>query len=151
MTVPMPFPGRSNAVRRSSSSGAPKCMKRPPLQVPTAVWVSSGIAAQASCRRAECQRSDTPLKVLARVPIARGVRLVLALILAGALLVPSTATAAELSSDPLTYLQWPLHNTVTAGADMSVRDAWASSTGEGATVAVVDTGTDVAHPDAPAI
>src|SRR4051794_421527 len=44
MTVPMPSPGRSRASSRSSSSGSPKCMYRPPLQVPTAVWVRSGTA-----------------------------------------------------------------------------------------------------------
>src|SRR5918994_6906145 len=37
----MPPPGRSRAASRSSSSGSPKCMKRPPLQVPTAVRVGS--------------------------------------------------------------------------------------------------------------
>src|SRR4051794_20792406 len=38
----MRSPGRSRASSRSSSSGSPKCMNRPPLQVPTAVWLSSG-------------------------------------------------------------------------------------------------------------
>src|SRR5271167_2828906 len=41
ITVSMPPPGRSSAVRRSSASGSPKCMKRPPLQVPMAVLVGS--------------------------------------------------------------------------------------------------------------
>src|SRR5208282_825078 len=44
MTVSMPPPGRSRAARRSSPSGSPKCMKRPPLQVPTAVVVGSMLA-----------------------------------------------------------------------------------------------------------
>src|SRR4051812_17928978 len=44
MTVAIPWPGLRRAVRRSSSSGTPKCMKRPPLQVPTAVTPSSGTA-----------------------------------------------------------------------------------------------------------
>src|SRR5918998_6946237 len=44
MTVRTRSSGRSNAIRRSSSSGSPKCMKRPPLQVPIAVRVGSGIA-----------------------------------------------------------------------------------------------------------
>src|SRR5271169_4036824 len=35
----MPPPGASSETRRSSSSGSPKCMKRPPLQVPIAVAV----------------------------------------------------------------------------------------------------------------
>src|SRR5215208_5614025 len=43
MTVRMRSSGRSSAARRSSSSGSPKCMKRPPLQVPIAVRVGSGI------------------------------------------------------------------------------------------------------------
>src|SRR5215207_1375033 len=37
MTVRRRSSGRSSAARRSSSSGSPKCMKRPPLQVPIAV------------------------------------------------------------------------------------------------------------------
>src|ERR671915_856521 len=45
MTVRMRSSGRSRAARRSSSSGSPKCMKRPPLQVPIAVRVGSGIRA----------------------------------------------------------------------------------------------------------
>src|SRR4051794_25145787 len=40
----MPLPGRRRRISRSSSSGSPKCMKRPPLQVPTAVRVGSSIA-----------------------------------------------------------------------------------------------------------
>src|SRR5215217_3192735 len=43
MTVRMRSSGRSSAARRSSSSGSPKCMKRPPLQVPIAVRVGSSI------------------------------------------------------------------------------------------------------------
>src|SRR5687768_13781779 len=37
----MPSPGRSIAARRSSSTGSPKCRKRPPLQVPMAVCPGS--------------------------------------------------------------------------------------------------------------
>src|ERR687891_1063403 len=46
MTVRIRSSGRSRAISRSSSSGSPKCMKRPPLQVPIAVRVGSspGIA-----------------------------------------------------------------------------------------------------------
>jgi hypothetical protein len=44
MTVRMPSSGRSSASIRSSSSGSPNFMKRPPLQVPTAVCVGSVIA-----------------------------------------------------------------------------------------------------------
>src|SRR5215207_8644984 len=43
MTVRSRSSGRSSAARRSSSSGSPKCMKRPPLQVPIAVRVGSSI------------------------------------------------------------------------------------------------------------
>src|ERR1700742_1740002 len=41
MTVAIPSPGRRRAHSRSSSSGSPKCMKRPPLHVPMAVVDSS--------------------------------------------------------------------------------------------------------------
>src|SRR5215217_4226750 len=41
MTVRSSPSGRSSAASRSSSSGSPKCMKRPPLQVPIAVRVGS--------------------------------------------------------------------------------------------------------------
>src|SRR5215213_9547559 len=46
MTVRSRWSGRSSATSRSSSSWAPKCMNRPPLQVPMAVRVGSGITAQ---------------------------------------------------------------------------------------------------------
>src|SRR5438105_5058234 len=39
----MSSPGRRSATRRWSSSGSPKCMKRPPLHVPIAVWVGCAI------------------------------------------------------------------------------------------------------------
>src|SRR5687768_1609105 len=39
----MPPPGRSRAASRSSAIGSPKCMKRPPLQVPTAKCPSIGL------------------------------------------------------------------------------------------------------------
>ena len=83
----MPSPGRSSASSRSSSIGSPKCMKRPPLQVPTAtcpgsrmdVRVDRSRARQAPGRRGRRSRS-TPAQVLvhglvahARLPV--GVRL----------------------------------------------------------------------------
>src|SRR3712207_1585123 len=40
----MPSPGRSSATSRSSSSGSPKRMNRPPLQVPTAACSDCGMA-----------------------------------------------------------------------------------------------------------
>jgi hypothetical protein len=44
MTVRRRASGRSRASIASSSSGSPKCMKRPPLQDPIAVRVGSVIA-----------------------------------------------------------------------------------------------------------
>src|SRR4051794_11372471 len=41
-----------SASRRSSSSAVPKCMKRPPDQVPSAVYVGSRAIAQKGTRRA---------------------------------------------------------------------------------------------------
>ena len=43
ITVDTRSSGRSSAAMRSSSSGSPKCMKRPPLQLPIALRVGSGI------------------------------------------------------------------------------------------------------------
>ena len=63
----MPPPGRSNASRRDSSSGSPKCMKRPPLQVPTAVWPSDRIAPESRM----FSSLTAGLKVLSGTPIAR--------------------------------------------------------------------------------
>src|SRR5919107_5055894 len=55
MTVPIPPPGRTSAAKRSSSSGSPKRMKRPPLHVPTALGVRSCIPAPTlGSRRMSC-------------------------------------------------------------------------------------------------
>jgi thermitase len=94
-----------------------------------------------------CQHGNQWLKVFQEVPIARGVRFVLALLLVVVVLPPSTALASGDSVDPLSQWQWTLHNNVTAGADMDVPDAWATSRGADVTVAVVDTGVDTVHPD----
>src|SRR4051812_7666985 len=51
----MPSPGRSSAIRRSSSSGSPKCMKRPPLHVPTAVGVGSRMPPTLGCPPMPCR------------------------------------------------------------------------------------------------
>jgi subtilisin family serine protease len=59
------------------------------------------------------------------------------------------------TGDPYTAYLWGLHNTGqsvlgvagTADADIDAPEAWAITRGAGATVAVVDTGIDVAHPD----
>src|SRR5215216_3357099 len=51
----MPPPGRTSAAKRSSSSGSPKRMNRPPLHVPTAVGVRSCIPAPTlGSRRMSC-------------------------------------------------------------------------------------------------
>ena len=59
------------------------------------------------------------------------------------------------AADPLADLEWGLENTAqsvwshigTVDADIDVSDAWAISRGAGTTVAVVDSGVDLAHPD----
>src|SRR4051794_41246563 len=51
----MPSPGRSSAIRRSSPSGSPKCMKRPPLHVPTAVGVGSRMPPTLGCPPMPCR------------------------------------------------------------------------------------------------
>src|SRR5919202_559791 len=55
MTVSIPPPGRSRAISRSSSSGSPNRMKRPPLHVPTAVGVSSRMRATLGCAPMSCR------------------------------------------------------------------------------------------------
>jgi subtilisin family serine protease len=95
----------------------------------------------------DCQRENPRLKLSRELPIASGVRLVLALLLVMVVLPPATASATGDSVDPLSQWQWTLHNPVTAGADMDVTDAWATSRGANVTVAVVDTGVDTVHPD----
>jgi thermitase len=60
-----------------------------------------------------------------------------------------------LAADPLADLEWGLENTAqsvwghqgTLDADIDAADAWAITRGAGATVAVVDSGVDLAHPD----
>lgn len=53
--------------------------------------------------------------------------------------VPATA-AGQPSGDPLAEQQWGLDQ-------VRAREAWGTSTGEGAVIAVVDTGVDLEHPD----
>src|SRR5829696_6217855 len=56
MTVPIPPPGRTSALKRSSSSGSPKRMKRPPLHVPTAAGVRSAMTPTTlGSRRMSCR------------------------------------------------------------------------------------------------
>ena len=60
-----------------------------------------------------------------------------------------------LAADPLAELEWGLENTAqsvwghrgTIDADIDASGAWAITRGAGATVAVVDSGVDLAHPD----
>ena len=63
-----------------------------------------------------------------------------------------TASLSDPLSDPLSGCQWHLENTGqlggTVGEDINVREVWAAGhLGEGATVALVDNGMDVGHPD----
>src|SRR3954469_8454307 len=52
----MPPPGRTSASKRSSSSGSPKRMKRPPDQVPTAAGVRSRmVTSTLGCGRMDCR------------------------------------------------------------------------------------------------
>ena len=61
----------------------------------------------------------------------------------------------RLSAEPLGDLLWGLHNrgqsvwatSGSADADVDAPQAWGVSMGEGATVAIVDTGIDAGHPD----
>jgi thermitase len=61
----------------------------------------------------------------------------------------------SLAADPLAGLEWALDNTAqsvwghrgTLDADIDASDAWTVTRGAGATVAVVDSGVDLAHPD----
>jgi subtilisin family serine protease len=53
--------------------------------------------------------------------------------------------ASPTTGDPYLVNQWGLHNT--ADADIDAPEAWAITRGAGATVAVVDAGIEVTHPD----
>jgi hypothetical protein len=61
----------------------------------------------------------------------------------------------SVAADPLAGLEWGLENTAqsvwgrrgTLDADIDASDAWAVTRGAGATVAIVDSGVDLAHPD----
>ena len=67
---------------------------------------------------------------------------------------PDVVLSTTATNDTHWNLLWGLENTGqtvftpgTADADIDGPEAWATSTGSGAVVAVVDTGVDVAHPD----
>ncbi len=70
------------------------------------------------------------------------VALAAAIAAALALVVPSVVLAG-LPADPRLPKQWPL----SPGAELDVPDAWSLARGGGVVVAVIDTGTDVDHPD----
>lgn len=57
----------------------------------------------------------------------------------------------DLLDDPLLSSQWPLENVGQSGgtvdADIDAPQAWATSTGETALIAVIDSGVDLDHPD----
>src|ERR1700749_3133555 len=134
MTVAIWSPGRRRAERRSSSSGSPKCMKRPPLHVPTAVGVRSGKPDPRGIRaRHHAMADDT------RVTRARRGLIVLPLICACAVLA-TRADATTAPSDPYFAQQWGTQ-------ELGAPGVWDASTGAGVTVAVVDTGVDATHPD----
>lgn len=61
-----------------------------------------------------------------------------ALALGAAVVVPTAASAA--TSDPLSSRQW-------GPAQVRAEQAWSTSTGAGAVIAVVDSGVDLGHPD----
>jgi subtilisin family serine protease len=54
-------------------------------------------------------------------------------------------------NDPYIHHQWYLENLgtngVRLGVDINARAAWTRSTGQGVTIAIVDDGVDLAHPD----
>ncbi len=62
-----------------------------------------------------------------------------------------TVTAQGVVEDPDQWRQWGLENTGQIGgaedADIDAPDAWSRSRGDGVTVAVIDTGVDLDHPD----
>lgn len=64
----------------------------------------------------------------------------LAFVLLVALLSAASIGAALAASDPLSPQQWPLQK-------IQAEQAWATSTGNGVVVAVVDTGVNFAHPE----
>src|ERR1700742_2386563 len=78
-TVSIPFPGVISAWKRSSSIASPKCMKRPPLQVPTATrpgWRAASAVAMArslvSADTAEVRRRSQ-----VTTPTARAIQLMM--------------------------------------------------------------------------
>lgn len=76
---------------------------------------------------------------------------VAAVLAAAAAVLPGAAVAESghgLPNDPLLSAQWNLGDVgPTRGADIDVTRAWALSTCVGVTVAVLDTGVDLSHPD----
>lgn len=73
---------------------------------------------------------------------------------AGVLYAEPELVVSPTVNDPYFSSQWGLHNTGqtvftagTADADIDAPEAWAITRGAGATVAVVDAGIDVTHPD----
>ncbi len=54
--------------------------------------------------------------------------------------IPVPATLSDIADDSLRYSQW-------AFTELPMEWAWGTSTGAGATIAIIDTGVDLAHPD----
>ncbi len=65
--------------------------------------------------------------------------------------ITATATEAEVPDDPYFARQWHLINDgqrgYVPGVDVNAAEAWAITTGAGVLVAVLDSGTDLDHPD----
>src|SRR6476660_6985405 len=99
----MPSPGRRRASMRASSIGSPKCMKRPPLQVPTATCCRS---AMSSCRIGPRHMPDPRLQVgapradHARVRVALTLSFLLLAVLAPAAQAAPGVTRIIVGRDP---------------------------------------------------
>src|SRR4051794_4719827 len=127
MTVAIWSPGRKRAEKRASSSGSPKCKKRPPLHLPTAVLVRSGK------RLPQCL-NPRPHAMADGTGVAR-VRRGLSLALPLACLCLALPARSDAAID---LFRW-------GADDINAPAAWNLSTGAGVQVAVVDTGVMSAH------
>jgi subtilisin family serine protease len=74
------------------------------------------------------------------MPACRTARLTVGLAAAVSLALAPAASAAAAAGDPYAELQW-------GPQQVRAQQAWATSTGKGAVIAVVDSGVDLGHPD----
>src|SRR4051794_29069906 len=116
MTVRIPPPGRRRASRRASSTGSPKCMKRPPLHVPTAMCSSSAMP-QSSLGR---NRIDAGVKSRARAADASVVGRVLTPFVAIIVLLAVTAPVAAAADE--THIIVARDPGLSAGERADIRD-----------------------------